>query len=110
MWSVPLFRQCGKEFQAYGIRPPGLRIRGNDAELETGSYIILLDEVPLILGKVQKNKLFVSQTVEGLEKLGIVGQKSWSSPWMYEGCWVSPEDKERLTITVSAFGKTLLNT
>jgi hypothetical protein len=42
---------------SFGVKVPGIRVRLNDADLPQGTYIIMLDEVPLVSGNVDPGKL-----------------------------------------------------
>jgi len=58
-------------FYELGVRYPGLRVRGNDGDLPPGSYIIMVNEIPLVMGTVDKNKCLVNDTPDRLRLLGI---------------------------------------
>lgn len=42
----------------WGVPVPGFRFRGNDGGLSAGSYILMIDEVPLLLGRVEAGLQF----------------------------------------------------
>lgn len=41
-----------------GIKAPGVRVRGNDTDLPLNSYLIMLNEVPLVMGTVDPTRKF----------------------------------------------------
>jgi len=41
-----------------GVRVPGVRVRGNEGDLPRDSYLILLNEVPLVLSTVERERKF----------------------------------------------------
>ena len=56
-----------------GVRTPGVRIRSDEGYLPTASYLIMLDEVPIVLGSVQGDRRYCPSPPEALRKLGIPG-------------------------------------
>jgi hypothetical protein len=42
----------------FGIPVPGLRVRLNESDMPPGSYLVMLDEIPLVMGTVDPKKLF----------------------------------------------------
>jgi tetratricopeptide (TPR) repeat protein len=42
----------------WGVQVPGFRFRGNDGSLAAGTYIVMIDEVPLVLGRVEAGLQF----------------------------------------------------
>jgi hypothetical protein len=44
--------------ESCGIRIPGLRVRINDTDMPLGSYLFMLDEVPLVMGTCDLKMLF----------------------------------------------------
>lgn len=43
--------------ERFGVKIPGIRVRLNEADLPHGTYVILLDEVPLVSGNVDPDRL-----------------------------------------------------
>src|SRR5262249_11565635 len=50
--------------ERYGGTIPGIRFRGNEGDLPWGSYIVLLNEVPLLSGQAHSDLRFVPRSVE----------------------------------------------
>ena len=72
----PLFKQHIPAMRerleaATGVSAPGLRLRGNEADLPANSYIISLDEVPLVLGSVDLDRAYCLAPAERLIELGV---------------------------------------
>ncbi|MBE7171223.1 MAG: FHIPEP family type III secretion protein [Williamsia sp.] len=82
--------------QQYGIPCPGVRIRGNEGDLGAGTYIISLDEVPLVMGKVQQEKLFVYDAGKNPAIEEPTGEKGWNPLTGQDSWWVSREHKPLL--------------
>ncbi|MEN6375100.1 MAG: FHIPEP family type III secretion protein [Smithella sp.] len=57
-----------------GIKVPGVRFRSDEGYLPPESYIIMLDEIPIVSGSVQENRRFSPSAPENLRKLGIPEQ------------------------------------
>ncbi|MDA0712370.1 MAG: type III secretion system export apparatus subunit SctV [bacterium] len=78
-----------------GVRFPGIRVRGNDGTLSPGSYIILLSEIPLVVGKVNINKYLVNDTPDRLRLLGIDATPAQNPANGIACAWI-PADKHEL--------------
>ena len=76
----------------FGVRSPGIRFRGNEAGLEEGTYVILLMEIPLVMGAVSVNKKFYPGPAASLETLGIAGEAAVNPVTGDNGYWVSEGD------------------
>jgi type III secretory pathway component EscV/tetratricopeptide (TPR) repeat protein len=84
----------------FGVQIPGIRFRGNETDLSEGTYIILLEEIPLVSGNISVEKRFFTGQSTALEKLGISGEEA-SNPltgdqayWISENDWKALEDKD----------------
>jgi tetratricopeptide (TPR) repeat protein len=76
-----------------GVLMPGVRVRGNETDLPQETYIILLDEVPIVTGTVKVGKYYCLASRERLRELAIEAIKEQSHPLTGEpGCWVEPDD------------------
>lgn len=58
-------------YQDLGIRFPGVHVRSQAPQLEEEEYIIYLNEVPLIRGKVLKNCVLTNELEENLRRYNI---------------------------------------
>ena len=81
-------------FYELGVRYPGLRVRGNEGDLPPGSYIIMVNEIPLVMGTVDKNKCLVNDTPDRLRLLGIEAEPA-QNPANGNACgWISMEQRK----------------
>jgi type III secretion protein V len=81
-------------FYELGVRYPGLRVRGNEGDLPPGSYIIMVNEIPLVMGTVDKNKCLVNDTPDRLRLLGIEAEPA-QNPANGNACgWISTEQRK----------------
>jgi type III secretion protein V len=81
-------------FYELGVRFPGLRVRGNEGDLPPGSYIIMINEIPLVMGSVDKNKCLVNDTPDRLRLLGIEAEPA-QNPANGNACgWISTDQRK----------------
>ncbi len=81
-------------FYELGVRYPGLRVRGNEGDLPPGSYIIMVNEIPLVMGTVDKNKCLVNDTPDRLRLLGIEAEPA-QNPANGNACgWISMDQRK----------------
>jgi type III secretion protein V len=81
-------------FYELGVRYPGLRVRGNEGDLPPGSYIIMVNEIPLVMGTVDKSKCLVNDTPDRLRLLGIEAEPA-QNPANGNACgWISSEQRK----------------
>ena len=81
-------------FYELGVRFPGLRVRGNEGDLPPGSYIIMINEIPLVMGSVDKSKCLVNDTPDRLRLLGIEAEPA-QNPANGNACgWISNEQRK----------------
>jgi len=81
-------------FYELGVRYPGLRVRGNDGDLPPGSYIIMVNEIPLVMGTVDKNKCLVNDTPDRLRLLGIEADPA-QNPANGNACgWINVDQRK----------------
>src|SRR5262249_27378944 len=71
-----------------GLNTPGIRFRGNEGDLPAGNYIIMINEVPRVLGKVFFDCRFFAASQEVLSRLDLTGEPA-SDPLTGEiGVWI----------------------
>lgn len=81
-------------FYELGVRYPGLRVRGNDGDLPPGHYIIMVNEIPLVMGTVDKEKCLVNDTPDRLRLLGIEADPA-QNPANGNACgWITMEQRK----------------
>jgi tetratricopeptide (TPR) repeat protein len=80
--------------QSYGVRIPSVRVRGNERDLSRGTYLIILNEVPIVLGSVIAAKYLAVARRDRLHDLGIAGESA-STPWSREdAAWIAEPDRK----------------
>ncbi len=92
--SMKLLRD-GLQYELGHKQIPGISIRGNESDLADGTYIILINEIPLVSGNVNVGKVFVDKTVEQLKFLGIQGEETINPANGSECAWIPSELKEK---------------
>ena len=81
-------------FYELGVRYPGLRVRGNEGDLPGGSYIVMINEIPLVMGTVDQMKLLVNDTPDRLKLLNIDGEAAVNPANQSECAWISIDSKD----------------
>jgi type III secretion protein V len=89
---VPMMRDG--LFYELGVRFPGIRVRGNETDMPPGSYLIMINEIPLVMGTVSLNKVLVNDTVERLRLLNIEGEPATNPANGNECAWIDSEYQE----------------
>ncbi|GEM_PF-2017747 len=77
----------------FGVQIPGVRFRGNDTDLPSGAYIIMINEIPLVMGTIEVDQRFFPGSAEALAAIGVEG-KATTSP--FEGLWISDADWKKV--------------
>jgi type III secretory pathway component EscV len=87
----------------FGVRVPDLRVRLNETDLPDGTYIIMLEEIPLVIGNVNPKQLFCLATVAQLVassggdwKESDLTAAALPDDSGREGCWISAEHGEKV--------------
>ncbi len=86
---VPMMRDG--LFYELGVKFPGIRVRGNETDLAAGTYIIMVNEIPLISGNVGLDKVLVNDTVDRLTLLNIQGEEAVNPANGSECAWIPEE-------------------
>ncbi len=66
---IPKMRQA--LYQDIGIRYPGIHVRTDSPALEDNDYMILLNEVPYVRGKIPENHLLTNEIEENLSRYNL---------------------------------------
>ena len=66
---IPRMRQA--LYQDLGLRFPGVHVRTDSPTLDADEYFILLNEVPIIRGKIPQNYLLTNETEENLRRYNL---------------------------------------
>jgi tetratricopeptide (TPR) repeat protein len=78
----------GEIFERYGVRIPGVRTRGNSGDLPPGSYVIMLMEVPTVMGTISLGQRFCAEPLATVQAKGIACDPA-SGPAGEDGCWIA---------------------
>ncbi len=79
-------------FNTFGISVPGIRFRGNEGDLPAGSYIIMLMEVPIVMGTISPEKRLFPGSAMKLIELGVTAEATTHPLTGDEACWVQQEN------------------
>ena len=73
-----------------GVYIPGIRVRGNEGDLPADSYIIMLDEVPLVMGTIAIGQFYCPLPPAQLLAWGVPESDvtAYAQPGGLPGCWV----------------------
>ena len=71
-----------------GVRVPGLRFRGNDGDLPNGSYIIMLNEIPIVMGRLEKDARLYPGSPHELAAKGLPGVPGSNPVSGEEAAWI----------------------
>jgi hypothetical protein len=77
-----------------GIEVPGVRVRGNETDLPDGTYLIMINEIPLVSGKVSLDQALCNATVEQLSSIGVKAEQAVNPANGSECGWVQKKDWE----------------
>ncbi|MCC7384751.1 MAG: type III secretion system export apparatus subunit SctV [Deltaproteobacteria bacterium] len=89
---VPMMRDG--LFYELGVRFPGIRVRGNETDMPPGSYLIMINEIPLVMGTVSLSKVLVNDTAERLRLLNIDGETATNPANGNECAWIEKEFRD----------------
>ena len=80
--------------QEFGVQFPGLRFRGNEGDLPGSTYIIMLEEVPLVVGTLPADSLLVHRSPSALP--AGVPTTPVPDPVTQQDCaWILRADRDR---------------
>jgi flagellar biosynthesis component FlhA len=71
----------------YGVKLPGIRIRGNDTDLTPGTYIIMIHEVPVVSGTIEIEGGVVLGNEAAISEAGLSTNKPVESI-INDGFWL----------------------
>jgi tetratricopeptide (TPR) repeat protein len=80
----------------YGVNVPGIRVRGNENNLPTGTYIILLMEVPLVSGKVSLDRCLIPCASEKLKAYGVITEDAVDPLTGEAATWIDQRDINKI--------------
>jgi hypothetical protein len=90
-----LINAMREEFHTiYGVSVPGLRVRLNESDLTDGTYIIMINEVPLVSGNIALEQQLCDETVDRLSLLNIKGEEAPHPGDGHDCSWIPREQAE----------------
>lgn len=76
VWKLCLFTLRSRLEKAFGVRISGVRIRLNETDLKDGTYIILINEIPLVSGSMLAGQRFCLLPSARLAAAGVPAVQS----------------------------------
>lgn len=91
-FSASVKRMRKRVSEELGVQVPGLRVRGNETDLADGTYIILINDIPLASGNLSLKRRFCPGSAEVLSHLGIAGEPVPDPVTGDGGFWIEEKD------------------
>jgi hypothetical protein len=79
---------------SYGVGIPNPRLRANNTDMPAGSYLFMLNEIPIVMGTVNSGKHFCDATVEQLRKIGIAADPATNPADGSESAFIASKEAE----------------
>jgi tetratricopeptide (TPR) repeat protein len=79
-----------------GFSAPDVRVRINEADLPDSTYILMLDEVPLVSGKVDLTRAPCNVGIDRLTLLGVKGEAAVDPATGSECAWVGQSNWQKV--------------
>jgi type III secretory pathway component EscV/Tfp pilus assembly protein PilF len=80
----------------FGVKIPGVRVRGNETDLADGAYIIMIMEIPLVSGSIALDQRFFPGPEEALSSLGVTGEAATNPLTGDRGFWINQDNWQRV--------------
>jgi type III secretory pathway component EscV/tetratricopeptide (TPR) repeat protein len=80
----------------FGVKLPGLRFRGNESDFPPHSYLIMINEVPLVMGTLEMDQRFFPGSADDLKTLGVAGKDANNPLTGEKGFWIARDDWEKI--------------
>jgi tetratricopeptide (TPR) repeat protein len=93
--QVPAMRERIRK--STGFQVPGVRFRGNEAAMPKGSYLIMIDEIPLVMGIVDLDKSLTTLPEITLQERGIHYERAVNPVDGSDAFWVNTADAGRIS-------------
>jgi tetratricopeptide (TPR) repeat protein len=77
--------------QMVGVRVPGLRVRTNEHDMEPGTYLIFLAEVPLVMGTLSPDWGLFTGPPQMVAEFGVKGRETVNPASRETAVWVGRE-------------------
>lgn len=75
----------------FGVKVPGLRVRINLSDLDVGSYLIMIDEVPLVMNTAHAARHFCRASRDRLQALDPQAESATDPADGRDGAWIAPD-------------------
>ena len=82
--------------EQFGVKIPGLRFRGTVTGLPKGTYIVMINEIPLVSGNLSTERRFCTASEEDLSRLGIESEPGSEPVSGRDGSWIDRGDWEKI--------------
>ena len=92
---IPLLRH-GLYYEL-GVNFPGIQVRGQTVDMDTETYVININEVPVAQGKIIKGHILVGEPLEQLKLFNITGTETIHPIDGSVVTWISDEYKDVAT-------------
>jgi type III secretory pathway component EscV len=92
--SLKAMRQ--RVLEQLGVQVPGIRVRGNETDLPDGTYIVMINEIPLASGNVSLKRRFWPGSAEVLSRLSVNGEPVPDPVTGDDGFWIEEKDWARV--------------
>lgn len=79
-----------------GVKVPGVRFRTNETDLPNGTYIVMINEIPVVAGNLAQDRRFCESSVEALTLLDIKGEPATHPISGAPGAWVEREQWKKV--------------
>lgn len=79
-----------------GVKVPGIQFRGNETDLPNGTYVILVNEIPLVSSNLRSGDRFCPGSEKAVAQLGIKGNAAVNPISGQEGFWIESEDLDKV--------------
>ena len=79
-----------------GVKVPGIRFRGSETDLAPGTYIVEINEIPLLSGNLPPGCRFCTASKEDLSCFGVSGRPVADPISGQAGTWIDREDWEKV--------------
>jgi flagellar biosynthesis component FlhA/tetratricopeptide (TPR) repeat protein len=83
----------GRIQEQMGVKVPGIRFRGNETDLPKGSYLIMINEIPIVLGTLSLKQSFCTSPPADLSRRGISAAPASDPATGLDGAWIELEDR-----------------
>lgn len=83
----------GRIQEQMGVEVPSIEFRGNETDLPKGWYLIIINEIPIVLGTMSLKQIFCTSPPADLSRRGITAAPANDPATGLDGAWIELEDK-----------------